>query len=168
MVNFTPFYSVAIRARHILSLFEYQLINMLIFGGVKFLPCIIILHFLRNDLEQKVTKFMMHNHHGTNINYTHNILSNMYYMLSVIAILLIISGIELNPGPIENRTLSDSSISSVSNIHKYMKNNVSFLHLNVQSLKPKLDLISEEYGDFDIHVLSFTETWIKHSTLTVI
>jgi hypothetical protein len=47
-------------------------------------------------------------------------------------------------------------------------NNVSFLHLNVQSLKPKLDLISEEYGDFDIHVLSFTETWIKHSTLTVI
>ena len=86
----------------------------------------------------------------------------------MIAILLIISGIELNPGPIENRTLSDSSISSVSNIHKYMKNNVSFLHLNVQSLKAKLDLISEEYGDFDIHVLSFTETWIKHSTLTVI
>jgi hypothetical protein len=73
-----------------------------------------------------------------------------------------------NPGPIENRTLSDSSISSVSNIHKYMKNNVSFLNLNVQSLKPKLDLISEEYGDFDIHVLSFTETWIKHSTLTVL
>jgi hypothetical protein len=96
MFNFTQFYSVTIRARHILSLFEYQLINMLIFGGVKFLPCIIILHFLRNDLEQEVTKFMMHNHQGTNINYTRNILSNMYYMLSVIAILLIISSIELN------------------------------------------------------------------------
>jgi hypothetical protein len=162
MFNFTQFYSVAIRARHILSLFEYQLINMLIFGGVKFLPCIIILHFLRNDLEQEVTKFMMHNHHGTNINYTRNILLNMYYMLSVIAILLIISGIELNPGPIENRTFSDSSTSSVSRIHKYMNNNVSFLHLNVQSLKPKLDLIPAEYGDFDI--LSFTETWLNHST----
>ena len=98
------FYSVAIRTRHILSLFEYQLIKRLICGGVKFLPCIIILHFLRNDLEQEVTKCMMHNHHGTNVNYTHNILPNMYYMLSVIAILLIISGIELNPGPIENRT----------------------------------------------------------------
>ena len=49
------FYSVAIRARLILSLFEYQLINMLIFGGVKFLPCIIVFHFLRNDLEQEVT-----------------------------------------------------------------------------------------------------------------
>ena len=43
-----------------------------------------------------------------------------------------------------------------------MKNNVSFLQLNVQSLKPKLDLISAEYGDFDI--LSFTETWLNHST----
>jgi hypothetical protein len=53
MVNFTQLYSVAIRARHILSLFECQLITMLIFGGVKFLPCIIILHFLRNDLEQE-------------------------------------------------------------------------------------------------------------------
>jgi hypothetical protein len=29
-------------------------------------------------------------------------------------------------------------------------------------LKPKLDLISAEYGDFDI--LSFTETWLNHST----
>ena len=135
---------------------------MLIFGGVKFLPCLIIMHFLRNDLEQEVTKFIMHNHHGTNVNYTRNILSSMYYMLSVIAILLIISGIELNSGPINNGTFSDSCTSTVSHIHKYMKNNVSFLHPNVQSLKPKLDLISAKYGGFDI--LSFTETWFNHST----
>ena len=149
-------YSVAIRPRHILSLFEHQLINILIFGGVKFLPSLIILHLLCNDLEQEVTKCMMHNHHSTKVNYTRNILSNMYYMFSVIAILLIISGIELNPGPIDNMTLSDSSTSTVSHIHKYMNNNISFLHLNVQSLKPKLDLIPAEYGDFDI--LSFTKT----------
>jgi hypothetical protein len=43
-----------------------------------------------------------------------------------------------------------------------MKNNISFLHLNVQSLKPKLDLISAEYGDF--YILSLTETWLIHST----
>jgi hypothetical protein len=90
-VSSGQFYSLAIRTRHILSLFEYQLINMLIFRAVKFLPCLIILHFLCNDLlnlnhlEQEVTKFMMHNHHGT----------------KVIAILLIISGIELNPGPLK-------------------------------------------------------------------
>ena len=104
---------MVIRTRHILSLFEYQLINLLIFGGVKFLPCLIILHFLCNDLEQEVTKFMMHNHQGTKVNHIRNILSNMYYMLSVIAIFLIIYGIELNPGQIDNGTFSDSSTSSV-------------------------------------------------------
>ena len=103
-VSIAQFYTVAIRARNILSLFEYQLINILIFGGVKLLPCLIILHFLCRDLEQKVTKLMMHNHHDTKVNYTRNILSNMYYIFSVIAIILIISGIELNPGPTDNRT----------------------------------------------------------------
>ena len=88
-VSSGQFYSLAIRTRHILSLFEYQLINMLIFRAVKFLPCLIILPFLCNDLEQEVTKFMMHNHHGT----------------KVIAMLLIISGIELNPGPIEKSSV---------------------------------------------------------------
>ncbi|CAC5398371.1 unnamed protein product [Mytilus coruscus] len=36
---------------------------------------------------------------------------------------------------------------------------ISFLHKNVQSLLPKLDLIVAEYEDFDI--LSFTETWLN-------
>jgi hypothetical protein len=47
---------------------------------------------------------MMYNHHGTKVNYTRNILSNMHYMFSVIAILLILSGIELLPDPIDKRT----------------------------------------------------------------
>jgi hypothetical protein len=59
--------------RHILSLFEYRLINMLIFEGVKFLPCLIILHFLRNDLQKEVTKCMMHKHLGMNVTCIRNI-----------------------------------------------------------------------------------------------
>jgi hypothetical protein len=59
--------------RHILSLFEYRLINMLIFEGVKFLPCLIILYFLRNDLQKEVTTFMMHKHLGMNATYIRNI-----------------------------------------------------------------------------------------------
>ena len=120
-VSNAQFYTVAIRARHILSLFEYQLINILIIGRVKFLLCLIILHFLCNDLEQEVTKYMMHNHHDTKVNYTRNILSNMYYMFSVIDMLLIISGSELNPGPIDNRTFSDSSTSTASHIQVHEK-----------------------------------------------
>jgi hypothetical protein len=38
---------------------------------------------------------------------------------------------------------------------------ISFLHLNIQSLVPKLDLISAEYADFDI--LSFSESWLNRS-----
>ena len=41
---------------------------MLIFGGVKFLPCIVILHFLCNDVEQELEKFMMYNHLGMHAN----------------------------------------------------------------------------------------------------
>ena len=38
---------------------------------------------------------------------------------------------------------------------------ISFLHLNIQSLVPKLDLITAEYTDFDM--LSFSESWLNHS-----
>ena len=59
--------------RHILSLFEYRLINMLILEGVKFLPCFIILYFLRNELQKEVTTFMMHKHLDMNVTYIRNI-----------------------------------------------------------------------------------------------
>ena len=38
---------------------------------------------------------------------------------------------------------------------------ISFLHLNIQSLVPKLDLITTDYADFDI--LSFSESWLNRS-----
>ena len=40
-----------------------------------------------------------------------------------------------------------------------MTNSVSFLHLNIQSIVPKLDFIVAEYSCHDI--LSFTESWLK-------
>ena len=40
-----------------------------------------------------------------------------------------------------------------------MTNAVSFLHLNIQSIVPKLDFIVAEYSCHDI--LSFTESWLK-------
>ena len=53
---------------------------------------------------------------------------------------------------------SDCS-SEFSCIYDLVSNSVSFLHLTVQSIIPKLDLIDAEYTDFDI--LSFTESWLK-------
>jgi hypothetical protein len=43
---------------------------------------------------------------------------------------------------------------------------ISFLHLNIQSLVPKLDLITAEYADFDI--LSFSESWLNRSNIALI
>ena len=63
-------------------------------------------------------------------------------------ILLIIAGIETNPGPVFD--FSEAS-----------KNCLSFVHLNVQSLRPKIDLLNVELRDFDIIVL--TETWLNEA-----
>jgi hypothetical protein len=84
------------------------------------------------------------------------------YLFFVLCILLIISGIEINPGP-SVASESSSSFSSAeslsSNMSNLMTNSVSFLHLNIQSSVPKLDLIIAEYSCHDI--LSFTESWLK-------
>ena len=70
------------------------------------------------------------------------------YLFFVLCILLIISGIEINPGP-SVASESSSSVSSaeslLSNISNLMTNSVSFLHLNIQSIVPKLDFIVAEY-----------------------
>lgn len=85
------------------------------------------------------------------------------FLLFVLCILLLISGIEINPGP--SRSTSFSSLSSVSsmssNLSGLIESSVSFLHLNIQSVFPKLDNISAEYSCHDI--LSFTESWLKPS-----
>ena len=47
----------------------------------------------------------------------------------------------------------------MSSIYETFSASVSFIHLNIQSLVPKLDLIYAEYEHFDI--MSFTETWLK-------
>ncbi|CAC5395320.1 unnamed protein product [Mytilus coruscus] len=74
-------------------------------------------------------------------------------------------GIETNPGPHQrsddndDHNISFESVSESNSLREMFSTSISFLHLNVQSLLPKLDLIVTEYEDFDI--LSFTETWLN-------
>jgi hypothetical protein len=74
-----------------------------------------------------------------------------------------IGGIKTNPDPelpIDDALSSSFNDSSeMSNIYETFSTSVSFVHLNIQSLVPKLDLIYAEYEHFDI--MSFTETWLK-------
>jgi hypothetical protein len=52
-------------------------------------------------------------------------------------------------------SMSDFSITSI--ISAMFSSSISFLHLSIQRLVPKLDLITAEYADF-----SFSETWLKY------
>jgi hypothetical protein len=53
-------------------------------------------------------------------------------------------------------TKTTTTSTTVSN---FIHNSVSFLHLNIQSITPKLDLIAAEYSFHEI--LSFTESWLR-------
>ena len=66
----------------------------------------------------------------------------------------------MNPGPTDSDLSSSfGSIGSTSMIvSNFIHNSVSFLHLNIQSITPKLDLLAAEYSCHEI--LSFTESWL--------
>lgn len=77
-------------------------------------------------------------------------------------LLLTLSGdIHQNPGPVPS---DDSSLSSLSDSSSQQITScgLSLMHLNVQSLKPKLDIIEIEAQQYDI--LVFTETWLSPNT----
>ena len=73
--------------------------------------------------------------------------------LFVLFLILKLSGdIHPNPGP-----QSDSLLSS--NIPTVFLHNLNNLHLNIQSILPKMDLLEVEVQNYDI--LVFTETWLS-------
>ena len=72
-------------------------------------------------------------------------------------ILVLLSGdVEPNPGP-------DSVVGNINSSHngslEMFTNHFSILHLNIQSLLPKLDLIAAESEAYDL--LIFSESWLK-------
>ena len=77
----------------------------------------------------------------------------------VIHIFVLSGDVELNPGPnsVEGSTdsVSSSSISSIDTL----TNHLSILHLNIQSIASKLDVIEGEAASYD--VLVFSESWLK-------
>ena len=87
-----------------------------------------------------------------------------------LTIILLCSGdVHTNPGP-SSSSLSDSISSSSSNMSTTIfsslniSHNLSFVHDNVQSILPKLEILHAELIDFDI--LAFTATWLSpmHNT----
>ena len=94
---------------------------------------------------------------------------NLLFTLTVLAwlcaLILRAGDVHPNPGPSSNSssTSLNTSIASSSNINFLnLANHLSFVHYNVQSLAPKLDILATELMDFDI--LAFSETWLSPTT----
>ena len=105
--------------------------------------------------------------YSSNCEFTSFVLGNIFHMvysLLLIHLLLLQSGkVHPNPGP--SSVSSDRSyISSLSSTLNSLQSlglscHPSFVHYNVQSIVPKLDIIMVELSEFAIS--SFSETWLN-------
>ena len=143
-----------------LSYLDVLCISLFAIHGLRVLPIAIFLFFVPLLNESNSLYVNKGTQNILKQNRTLMCLDNFAHFCIVLCILLIISGVEQNPGPsLSESSRSFSSVSDLSSDCSVFKNNVSFLHLNVQSIVPKLDIITAEYSSYDI--LSFTENWLK-------
>ena len=75
-------------------------------------------------------------------------------------ILILLSGdIQENPGPDSVSSLADEESDILSCSTESLDHLFSIMHLNIQSIVPKLDLVETEYLAYDIMV--YSESWLK-------
>ena len=90
----------------------------------------------------------------SNIAFTRLVCSLLFTLVTVtwtLCIMMQAGDIHPNPGPATVSTSSISSLASVSSAFNFSKlsNHLSVVHYNVQSLVPKLDLLTTELSEFD-------------------
>ena len=96
---------------------------------------------------------------NNNCRFTTSIFACLQYM--VITLILSQSGdVHPNPGPDSASCLS-SSVNENSSLDNSLRENLSIVHINIQSLFPKLDILSIELQPYDIVVI--TETWLSRN-----
>ena len=86
-------------------------------------------------------------------------------IVCVISLLLVISG-DVHPKPGPNVSLDTSASSSCSDLPgmSVLRDHLNIVHLNIQSLYPKRDILEVEMQYYDIVVL--TETWLSPNKKT--
>ena len=119
-------------------------ISLFVIHGLRALSIAIFLFFVPPLNESNSPYVNNCTHNILKLNRTLIWLDNFAYFCIVMCILLIISGVEQSPGPsLSESSRSFSSVSDLSfDCSFFFKNNVSFLHLNVQSIDPQLDIIT--------------------------
>ena len=76
-------------------------------------------------------------------------------------VILLNGDIHQTPGPASGSNQTEGSFSSLDS-RELLSNHLSILHLNIQSLLPKIDPIRAETDSFDIAI--FSESWLKPCT----
>ena len=84
------------------------------------------------------------------------------FELLIIMSLLLMAGIEPNPGPNSEASTSSSNLSPDSEDLNIIKDKFSVVHYNVQSITNKIDILESELSNFDI--ICLTETWLDERT----
>ena len=91
-----------------------------------------------------------------NILFTKGLIGIFACINTFVFLLLLISGdVHPNPGP---DSFSSSNTSTCSNMSTIISKNLNIIHLNIQSILPKIGLLEVEMQNYDI--LIFTETWL--------
>lgn len=85
----------------------------------------------------------------------------LVYHFIIQQLLLRAGDIKPNPGPMD---LDSSDNSTESQYSRYLNSGLSIVHLNIQSLKPKLDILQVELQPYDVVIL--TETWLSDNVKT--
>ena len=108
---------------------------------------------------RKVESFWRHKHDS----YIQYLITSLFVTTALvewmILVMLLSGDIELNPGPGSVDGTTESINSSSSSSFETLTNHLSILHLNIQSIVPKLDLIEGEAASYD--VLVFSESWLN-------
>ena len=79
------------------------------------------------------------------------------YLLWLKITLLLCGDIEVNPGPREYSVNSDDSSESITkSLDLMLENSTSLVHLHIQSINNKLDIIQAKFSGFDIITLNET------------
>ena len=118
--------------------------------------------FLKNNVKLNAIgitrKAVPGRNRSENITYTIRLCSVLFCSNIFLVILqLLISGdVHPNPGP---ESLSTSVSSTISYCSLLASHNLSIIHLNIQSLLPKISILEVEMQSYDI--LIFTETWLS-------
>jgi len=155
------YYSVARTVKKSMRLTSMDALSILIFAsrGIHAFPFIACLWFIpcTYNSEAKEATDDSFEDNTAYFNTNGNSFNNIAFWCFVLCLLLIISGIETNPGPSTNDSFSSTNSSYGDN--EFFKQSISFVHLNVQSIVPKLDLVLTEFSCHDI--LSFSESWLS-------